>query len=515
MASQFVQLSSVREHNEVRGASNQGYIGGVYFLVALAMVQYAFLIALVQSYVLPMKRFEHVNASFANPKVVTVIYGVKLTILYFLISMTGGMTGFIVSSSVLLLWALALIFVGAIRRCCRFSEENDEEEAAENPDAIPDDAALQRKPTIRGRVLGRRENSEKNPWSGSPAPMAPGQLGCILVSLLLLVLNVAVMLMIVYLWEVPEYRIVDITDAPSAEFQPQLTAKALQFMYAFPRMAVTLQLDVYVKLLTEYCGVTYTRNISSTSEKDKLILRDWIEKYNINMSEYVIESHLGYTSVNDWFTRAIDLSYRPLPSNARAITSPADARSLIFQSTVESTQWLKGYDLNVREMIGGIAINGDRDYFVGGGMVISRLAPQDYHRFHSPVAGTITHIEYIPGSLWSVSADAARSGNDVFLNQRQVVIIDAGSVIGHVAFVAIGATCVGSVVLQDGTGTPLAVGQLIDRGTQLGIMQFGGSTVVTVFAPDRIEFDEDIRYRSTFPVETYIKANSQIGLSRQ
>uniref|UniRef100_A0A7S1MC57 Phosphatidylserine decarboxylase n=1 Tax=Neobodo designis TaxID=312471 RepID=A0A7S1MC57_NEODS len=513
--SQVVQLSAVREHNEVRAVSNQGYIGGLYFLVALAMVQYAVMIALIQAYVLPLKRFEHVNASFANPKVVTIIYAAKLTVLYFLISMTGGMTGFIVSSSVLLLWALALIFVGVIRRCCRFSEENEEEEAAEDPDAIPDDQALQRKPTIRGRSMLRRNEEVKDPWAGSPAPMAPGQLGAVMVSLLLLVLNVATMLMIIYLWEVPEYRVVANDDTMQPEFQPQLTAKALQFMYAFPEMAVTLQLDVYVKLLTEYCGVTYTRNITDAGEKRKLIYDDWIAKYDINMSDYVIESYLGYNSVNDWFTRAIDLSTRPMPSSVRAITSPADARTLIFQSTIESRQWFKGYELNVRELIGGVLVNGDRDYFVGGGMVISRLAPQDYHRFHSPVAGTITHIEYVPGSLWSVSADAARSGNDVFLNQRQVVIIDAGAVIGKVAFVAIGATCVGSVVLQDASGAPLAVGQLIDKGNQLGIMQFGGSTVVTLFAPDRIEFDEDLKFRSSFPVETFLQVNTQIGLSRQ
>jgi phosphatidylserine decarboxylase len=36
-------------------------------------------------------------------------------------------------------------------------------------------------------------------------------------------------------------------------------------------------------------------------------------------------------------------------------------------------------------------------------LAISRLAPQDYHRFHSPVEGTIFGIKDIAGELFSES----------------------------------------------------------------------------------------------------------------
>ena len=80
-----------------------------------------------------------------------------------------------------------------------------------------------------------------------------------------------------------------------------------------------------------------------------------------------------------------------------------------------------------------------------------RLAPQDYHRFHTPVAGTITHISYVLGSLFSVSADAAVSKNAAFLNQRHVLIINSPE-FGTVAYVAVGATCVGSTVITRSVG---------------------------------------------------------------
>lgn len=514
--SQVATLTSVRDSNEIRAFSNREYIGGVYFLCALGMVQYVVGIAMIQAYVLPLKRFEHIYAGLASPKIVTVLYSCILSSVYFLISVTGGMTGFIVATAVLMLWVIALIFVGIIRRFIRHREEDDEIDTAEHPENVPDDKQLGRTAQARQSAykIGRRENREKNPWAISPAPMAPWQFGSIFINTFLLLLTLTTILLIVYLWQVPTYKIVNVSDVEVAEFIPGLTAKALQFMYAYPTIAVKLQLDVYVRLLTEYCGVTYRQNITDDGEKKKLIHDEWIALYQINMTEYVKQTYSQFSSVNDWFTRAIDLNLRPLPTNQLAVVSPADARTLVFNSVVESRQWLKGYELDHRAMLGNVVVEGSGDYFASGGMVISRLAPQDYHRFHSPVAGTITHIEYLAGSLWSVSADAARSGNDAFLNQRYVVIIDAGPTVGKVAFVAIGATCVGSVVLQTAGGTALTVGQLVDRGDQLGIMQFGGSTVVTLFKKNRITFDENLTFRTRFPVETYVKVNQQIGLSR-
>jgi len=50
-----------------------------------------------------------------------------------------------------------------------------------------------------------------------------------------------------------------------------------------------------------------------------------------------------------------------------------------------------------------------------------------------------------------LSADAVRSDNAVYYNKRQVVVIDTGSV-GQITLVIVGATCVGSIVLNLETG---------------------------------------------------------------
>ena len=131
--SQLEVLTAVRDHNGDRASSNQEYIGGLFFLIALAMVQFCVGIGLIQGYVLPLRRFERVHKIFSSPKVASFIYAFLLSGLYFLISATGGLTGYVVSSGLLLLWAIVIVFIGVIRRMLRRKKEKEDEHAFDNP----------------------------------------------------------------------------------------------------------------------------------------------------------------------------------------------------------------------------------------------------------------------------------------------------------------------------------------------------------------------------------------------
>lgn len=39
--------------------------------------------------------------------------------------------------------------------------------------------------------------------------------------------------------------------------------------------------------------------------------------------------------------------------------------------------------------------------FAGGAMAIFRLAPADYHRFHSPIDAEIGEFEHVPGNYYT------------------------------------------------------------------------------------------------------------------
>jgi phosphatidylserine decarboxylase precursor len=377
-------------------------------------------------------------------------------------------------------------------------------------------------PEPSGSTSASTPRRRASTWRRTPFPMAPTQLASILVCVLLMVLCLCGCLCIVYLWPLAEYRIVrhegsQVVAAP--EFQPEMTAKALQLMYAWPGLASDLRLQFYVSLLTTYCGTEFRKHLPDT-ESRRVILTEWIDKYSINMTDYSPSEWWRYSSVNEWFIRDLAPGARPVayPGRREVVVSPADSRVLVFPNVSRATKlWIKGGRFSWRAMMDDELVDGDADYFEGGTVVVARLAPQDYHRFHSPVDGRVKIVREKSGTYWSVNADAVLSENDAFLNQRQIVVVDAGGNRGMTGLVAIGATCVGSVVLQtrersaNGTAAPLVLESIVSKGSEVGFMQFGGSTIVLLFRRGAFLPRCDLLHASTFPVESYVRMGEALG----
>ena len=119
-------------------------------------------------------------------------------------------------------------------------------------------------------------------------------------------------------------------------------------------------------------------------------------------------------------------------------------------------------------------------------MLISRLCPVDYHRFHFPVSGHLFNTKLLNGSLFSVNPIALRHKISIFWeNKRYLSIID-NEKIGKVIQLLIGATCVGSVHLTSKANTN------IKKGDEYGYFSFGGSCVITLYPSKKIAFREDL-----------------------
>jgi len=102
--------------------------------------------------------------------------------------------------------------------------------------------------------------------------------------------------------------------------------------------------------------------------------------------------------------------------------------------------WVKGKNFTFAKLLDDAELAKD---FEGGSIAISRLAPQDYHRFHSPVDGKIVHMGPTAGSqYWTVNPIAINSPANVFgENVRRVNVIESAE-FGKVAFICVGATMV-------------------------------------------------------------------------
>lgn len=134
--------------------------------------------------------------------------------------------------------------------------------------------------------------------------------------------------------------------------------------------------------------------------------------------------------------------------------------------------------------------------FYGGTFIHYFLSPFDYHRFHTPVAGTILEIKAVPGNVylnvemgdgqWH-APDGSGDGYE-FSQARGLVILDAGPVVGKVAVLPIGMAQVSGVEMN----TQLK-GQKVIKGQEFGKFKFGGSDIILLFqkAPDLYLFKND------------------------
>ncbi len=138
-------------------------------------------------------------------------------------------------------------------------------------------------------------------------------------------------------------------------------------------------------------------------------------------------------------------------------------------------------------------------------MIISRLCPVDYHRFHFPVAGVPGKTIFINGPLYSVNPIALRQNIHIFAeNKRAWCRIDSAK-FGSVIMFEIGATCVGSF---EYTYTP---GKPVNKGDEKGFFKFGGSSTILLFEKNRIRLAEDLLENSSQGRELYARIGDFLG----
>lgn len=228
-------------------------------------------------------------------------------------------------------------------------------------------------------------------------------------------------------------------------------------------------------------------------------IQGFINFHQLDMSE-VLKPMEEFKNFNEFFYRELKQGARPCsaPENSKIIVSPADCRSVVFNTIDEATRiWVKGRDFSIQLLLGK-AYPQDAKRYINGSLGIFRLAPQDYHRFHIPVDGIMDKPKLIEGEYYTVNPMAIRSALDVYSeNVRVVVPIDSVSH-GRVMVVCIGAMMVGSTVITRNAG------EEVRRAEELGYFKFGGSTILCLFEPGAMRFDDDLIDNSNGALETLV-----------
>jgi phosphatidylserine decarboxylase len=184
------------------------------------------------------------------------------------------------------------------------------------------------------------------------------------------------------------------------------------------------------------------------------------------------------------------------------------------------TFWMKLQPYSLRHMLNGNFV----EQFVGGTVYQAFLSADKYHRWHSPVTGTIRRVQKVPGTYYAEAAserfDSAGPTNSqgyiAHVATRALIFIEADySGIGLMCLVAVGMAEVSSCVLVDREGKPLEEGQKVEKGDQLGYFQFGGLTHCLVFRPGVIaEFaTEAIPQGELGQASPVVKVNSLLAIA--
>jgi phosphatidylserine decarboxylase len=204
------------------------------------------------------------------------------------------------------------------------------------------------------------------------------------------------------------------------------------------------------------------------------------------------DKYWGFTSWNDFFTRRLADGARPVdsPDDDSVIVSACESTpyGLATDVRLQDRFWIKSQPYSLQDMLAG---DESAAQFVGGTVYQAFLSATNYHRWHSPVAGTIVRAFVQQGTYYSEpdseGADATEPKNSqsylAHVAARAVIIIEADNpVIGQVAFVPVGMSEVSSCIIDP----EIKPGYHVAKGEELGYFQFGGSTHCLVFRPGAI-----------------------------
>lgn len=238
---------------------------------------------------------------------------------------------------------------------------------------------------------------------------------------------------------------------------------------------------------------TISAGAKFNSSKSKKIIKPFINYFNINTEEMLLPVK-EFTTFNEFFARKLKPGMRIIEKNG-AICSPADSRVIAYQNIEEARGlWIKGKEFTAEKLC--------QTDFSCQAVAICRLAPQDYHRFHSPVQGKIERITFVQGEYFSVHPTALKHSDVLTDNTRVVILIN--STHGYLFYVAVGAAMVGSIKLN------VKVGDEVNPMDEMGYFEFGGSTIILLFK-ENIMINRKIYHNSVLGIETLVKVGNHLA----
>jgi len=256
-----------------------------------------------------------------------------------------------------------------------------------------------------------------------------------------------------------------------------------------------------------FAHVAFLSHLYGAFQKSRLSrgkIKPFIRTFKVDPSEF-LEPVDSFESFNDFFIRKLKNSSRPIASGHDVAILPADARYRVYENVAASPGFLvkgKKFSLGALLQDPGLA-----QRYAEGSMVIARLAPVDYHRFHFPVSCLPSAAQEIPGALYSVNPIALKWNIHILSENKRAITTLQTKNFGTVLLIEVGATYVGTIHQTYIPEEPYA------KGDEKGYFSFGGSCLILLFEPSKIVLDQDLVDASRRNLEVLGKMGQSLGRS--
>lgn len=220
------------------------------------------------------------------------------------------------------------------------------------------------------------------------------------------------------------------------------------------------------------------------------LIRQFIKRFQVDMSEALEENPERYPSFNEFFIRRLKPTVRSIAD--ADVVSPVDG-CISELGRIEEGRIIqaKGRNYSVCDLLS--CNKQSADPFMEGQFATLYLSPKDYHRVHMPMDGIVKEMVYLPGKLFSVQPATTRVIRNLFAHNERLMVRFETS-IGPMVMVMVGATIVGGIATSwhgdvirgkkntrfdypDGEIQKIALAQ----GDEMGYFKLG-STVILLFS---------------------------------
>ena len=270
----------------------------------------------------------------------------------------------------------------------------------------------------------------------------------------------------------------------------------LRWSYGNPLGAISLAAFVKRPFFSKWYGRRMDKPESAAR------VRPFIAQYGLDPEDFA-QAPESYQSFNEFFYRKLKPTARPIDADESSVVFPADGRHLGFQRASDiAGVFVKGQKFDLAALLGDSELAAR---YADGSLILSRLCPVDYHRFHFPIAGTPGETRLIEGPLFSVNPIALRQRLAYLWTNKRAITELQTERFGTVLCLEIGATCVGTIEQTFTPGKPVA------KGEEKGYFAFGGSSTLILFEPGVVQLEADLLENSAQQIELYARIGSRMG----